>query len=95
MSVGDSNPYPAGKPEAAEALRDAVAVPRWAEEDLPSPEQVEIYRRMTPGRRLGLAEHLYWTGREMKATWLRSIHPEWTEDQVAKEVTRIFSHARS
>lgn len=76
-------------------MHDAVAPPRGWGDDAPDPKQIEIYRHMTPGRRLELAEQLYWTGREMKAAWLRSIHPEWTEDQVAKEVTRIFSHARS
>jgi hypothetical protein len=65
------------------------------EEDLPSPEQVEIYRRMTPGRRLEIAEQMYWSAREMKAAWLRAQHPDWTEDQVNREVTRLFSHATS
>jgi hypothetical protein len=31
-----------------------------------SPEQFAIYRRMTPARRLALAEQLCWTAREMK-----------------------------
>lgn len=60
-----------------------------------SPEQFAILRRMTPGRRLELAEQLYWSARRMKAAWLRSLHPDWTEDQVAEEVKRNFSHARS
>jgi len=95
VSTGDSNPYPAGTPDAAEVLHDAIAPPCWVEEDLPSPGQVEIYRRMTPGRRLEIAEQMYWSAREMKAAWLRSQHPDWTEDQVDQEVTRLFSHATS
>jgi hypothetical protein len=60
-----------------------------------TPEQFEIFRRMTPERRLALAEQLYWTARELKAAGLRSHHPDWTEEQVKREVTRIFLHARS
>jgi hypothetical protein len=58
-----------------------------------SPEQFAIYRRMTPGRRLALAEQLYWTARRMKTAWLRAQHPDWSEEKVSREVTRIFSHA--
>ena len=60
-----------------------------------SPEQIAILRRMTPERRLALAEGLYWTAREMKAAWLRSLHADWSEDQVSREVARIFSNART
>ena len=60
-----------------------------------SPEQFAIYRRMTPERRLALAEKLYWVAREMKAAWLRAQHADWSEDQVSREVTRIFSNART
>lgn len=64
-------------------------------DDQASPEQIEIYRRMTPGRRLEVAEQLYWSARRMKAAWLRSLHADWTEQQIEAEVTRNFSHARS
>jgi hypothetical protein len=56
-----------------------------------SPEQFAIYRRMTPERRLALAEQLCWTAREMKASWLRSQHADWPEEKVRREVARIFS----
>jgi len=39
-----------------------------------SPEQVAIFRRMTPARRWALAQQLYWS---------------------AREVRRIFTHARA
>jgi hypothetical protein len=60
-----------------------------------SPEQIESFRRMPPERRLELAEQLYWSARELKAAGLRAQHPEWSEGQVSREVTRIFLHARS
>jgi len=63
-------------------------------DELASPEQIEIYRRMSPGRRLELAEQLYWSARRMKAAWLKSLHANWTDEQVEAEVTRNFSNAR-
>jgi hypothetical protein len=60
-----------------------------------SPEQFEILRRMTPERRLALAESLYWMARKLKATGVRAHHPDWSEEQVKREVTRIFLNARS
>ena len=58
-------------------------------------EQFAIFRRMTPQRRRALAEQLYCSARELKAAWLRSRHSDWTEEQIAREVTRLFTHARS
>jgi hypothetical protein len=60
-----------------------------------SPEQIESFRRMPAEQRLALAEQLYWSARELKAAWLRAQHPDWSEAQVSREVTRIFLHARS
>jgi hypothetical protein len=60
-----------------------------------SPEQFEIFRRMTPDQRWEAARNLYWTMRRHKAAFLRSQHPEWTEAQVADAVRENFSHART
>jgi hypothetical protein len=60
-----------------------------------SPEQFEAFRHMTPERRLALGEGLYWSARDLKAAWLRAQHPHWSEADVAREVTRIFLHART
>jgi hypothetical protein len=60
-----------------------------------APEQFEAFRRMSPERRLGLAEQLYWSARELKATGLRALHQDWSEEQVSGEVTRLFTHART
>ena len=60
-----------------------------------SPEQIEAFRRMPPERRLALAERLYWSARELKAAWLRARHTDWSEEQVQREVTRIFRNART
>jgi hypothetical protein len=60
-----------------------------------SPEQFEALRRMTPERRLDIAEKIYWIARELKAAGVRMHHPDWSEEQVAREVTRLFTHART
>jgi hypothetical protein len=59
----------------------------------PNPLQYEIYRRMTPERRLAISEQLYWSAREMKSAWLRQQHPEWSEPRIKEEVTRLFRNA--
>lgn len=60
-----------------------------------TPEQFEAFRRMTPEKRLALGESLYWSAREWKATWLRVQHPDWSETDIAREITRSFLHART
>lgn len=87
--------YPGPPPNSGSALRESPVTPSRCEADEPSPEQIEIYRSMTPGRRLEVAEGMYWSARRMKASWLRATHPEWTESEVEAEVTRIFANARS
>jgi len=64
-------------------------------DEQPSPEQIAIWRRMTPERRLQLAHDLYWTAREFKATGIRRQHPDWMEEQVTAEVIRIFRDGRT
>jgi hypothetical protein len=60
-----------------------------------TPEQIAILRRMRPERRLALAEGLYWSAREMKKAWIRAQHADWSDEQVSREVTRIFRNARA
>ncbi len=64
-------------------------------DEQPSPEQIEIFRRMTPARRWEAAKRLYSTVRAHKAAFLRHAHPEWTEVEVKDHVRRAFLHARS
>jgi hypothetical protein len=60
-----------------------------------SPEQIEVFRRMTPEQRWRAAHRLYWTARRHKAAFLRSQHPDWPDQRVEGEVRRIFSRARA
>lgn len=60
-----------------------------------SPEQFAILRRMTPEQRWRVADRLYWTARRHKSAFLRSQHPEWSDDLLAAEIRRTFLHART
>ncbi len=60
-----------------------------------SPEQIEILRTIPGEQRLRLAERLYWSARKMKAAGLHMLHPDWPEERVSAEVTRIFLNART
>ncbi len=64
-------------------------------DEQPSPEQIEILRTIPGEQRLRLAERLYWSARKMKAAGLRMLHPDWPEERVSAEVTRIFLNART
>jgi len=57
------------------------------------PEQIRIWRGMSPREKLQIANSLYWSARETKAAWLRQIHPSWTEEQIEKTIQDIFLHA--
>ncbi len=56
-----------------------------------SPEQIEIFRRMTPEQRWQAARRLYWTRRRHKTAFLRSQNPDWSEAQVTDAVREIFT----
>ena len=57
--------------------------------------QIEIYRRMSPARRLELGMGLNRAAREIRAAALRLQHPEWNEEQVLEAVREAFLYARS
>ena len=57
--------------------------------------QIDVLKKMTGGQKLKLAMRLYWSARRLKAAWLRQQHPNWTEEQVQRQVTEIFKNART
>jgi hypothetical protein len=64
-------------------------------DEQPNPEQMAALRAIPGEERLHLAEQLYWAARGMKAAGVRYQHPDWPEDRVNAEVTKIFLNARS
>ena len=61
--------------------------------DAPSPDQIAIYRAMTPAERWRQAQALYWTARRLRAAHERALHPDWTEEQVEAHVRKVFLRA--
>jgi hypothetical protein len=61
--------------------------------DRPSPEQLARYRAMTPAERLDQSTQLYWMAHRLGEAHERSLHPDWTHDQVSAQVRRIFLRA--
>ncbi|MBN2374848.1 MAG: hypothetical protein JXD22_00505 [Sedimentisphaerales bacterium] len=55
--------------------------------------QQEIFRKMTPGRKLEIAFALYRDARGLKAAWLRQCNPDWTEEQVEAKVSEYFGYS--
>lgn len=52
----------------------------------------EIFKKKTPAERLQIAFGLWRSAREQLLHYLRSLHPEWDEKQVEKEVAKRLSH---
>jgi hypothetical protein len=63
--------------------------------DGPSPEQIAIYRAMTPAERWKQSCALYWTARRLRAAHERALHPDWSEEQIEAHVRRVFLRART
>jgi hypothetical protein len=82
-------------PARAVALR-AAAPPCYRRlVDRPSPEQIARYRAMTPAERLRQAGRLYWSARRLREAYERSLHPDWSDDQIRAHVRRVFLLART
>ena len=70
-----------------EAQRRAVA-----RMEMPDPVMVGVLRNMTPTQRLDTVWSMWRFARDMLLGVIRSEHPEWTEEAVARDVARRMSH---
>jgi hypothetical protein len=64
---------------------------------MPNPEpldpvMVEVLRKKTGAERLAIAFGMFTMAREMLTASLRARHPDWTDDQVRREVAHRLSH---
>jgi len=57
-------------------------------------KQIEIYRQMTPTQRLEIAFRLRDLARALAQQGVRHQHPEWSKNEVEREVLRRFNLAR-
>jgi len=53
------------------------------------------FRAMTPTEKLRVATRLYYSARELKAAWLRSMHPNLLEPEIQSLVREAFLYART
>jgi hypothetical protein len=53
-----------------------------------SDEMAEVLRRMTPQERLAVANRIWVTARKAVEHIVRSENPDWTEEQVRREILR-------
>lgn len=67
-------------------------MPRIAEM---SPEEIRILRAMTPEQKLNALAHLWHAARALKEAWLRTRHPDWSEEQIRRALRDIFLYGRS
>ena len=67
-------------------LRHASRRRNYAADEPMDPRQVAAYRRMSVAEKLDDMARLYWVARELVATGVRMRHPEWSEEQVEREV---------
>lgn len=55
--------------------------------------QKEILAKMTPTEKLRAAARLRESAWELKAAWLRTKHPDWSEELIDEAVRKVFSNA--
>ncbi|MFT4589398.1 MAG: hypothetical protein ACI9VS_004251 [Candidatus Binatia bacterium] len=56
--------------------------------------QREIFKRMTPLEKLNAAARLRSSAWDLKAAYLKSRHPDWTNEEIHEAVKRNFMYAR-
>ena len=64
-------------------------------DERPTPQQIAALRAMTPAERWRAATDVYWSARRMKVAFVRSQHPDWSDEAVEAHVRRLFLDARS
>jgi hypothetical protein len=59
------------------------------------PEQLKVFKSMTPATKLRLAQRLYFSARTLKEAALRKQHPDWTAAKIKQKVLEIFLYVRT
>ena len=75
--------------------KGSCIVLKMLDEEQPGPDQIAALKAMTPEQRLVAGRQLYWTARRHKEAFLRSQHPDWSDERVKEEVREIFLRART
>ena len=53
------------------------------------------FKSMTSEQKLELSLELYYSAKELKRSWLRTQHKDWTDTQVEDKLREIFLYART
>ncbi|MCK5055529.1 MAG: hypothetical protein KAT34_02670 [Candidatus Aminicenantes bacterium] len=53
---------------------------------------IEVYRNKSPMERIKIASEMWESARQQISAILRSLHPDWQEVQINKEVIKRLSH---
>ena len=63
------------------------------EQSLPEKIRTEIYKNMTPLQKWEEVYRLRVMAWELKSAGLKAKYPEWSEEEIRREVRRIFLYA--
>jgi hypothetical protein len=87
-----------GKPQARHASdEDSDGVVARAERPVPEFEILDdqmaaIWRQKTGAERIQIASDLFAFARKLTLSSVRSMHPDWSEEQIWRETARRLSH---
>ena len=75
-------------------MNDDTRHPRMPESvsDDIDPAMVPVLRAMTPARRTQIADGMFRSARSMLTRLIRSEHPDWSDEQVARSVASRLAH---
>lgn len=60
-----------------------------------SPEHAALLRSMDPEQRWAIWRSLFRTVRNLQRAAVQAAHPDWTTDEIEREVARRILHARA
>lgn len=70
-------------------------IPTQPEPEVVGVQMAAILRGKSPGERLAIAHGMWRSARNILLSALRGQHPDWTDDEVQREVSRRLSHGSS
>lgn len=60
--------------------------------ECPDEAMIKLYRQKTPLERIKIASDMWDSAWEQVKTTLRSLHPDWNDKKIHKEVIRRLAH---
>lgn len=56
--------------------------------------QIEIFKKMTPQKKLEIAEQLYWSAYELKFAFFKSEYPDLSDEEINEKTKKYFLYAK-